>query len=457
MDSILVIFTIVIFALTTLFIMWRPHGINEAIPAMLGAMLLFMIGMVPLDDLYQIFTIVSGPAITIISTIIMCIVLESIGFFRWAAFNIVIRANGSGRRLFFYIILLCFLMTVFFNNDGSILITTPIIIHIVSILKIKKNQKLPYLFGGVFTATAGSLLIGVSNIANLIGLGIVGLDLNQYTHMVFVPSMIGIITLSLLLYLFFNKEIPKKIPTIEAQSINYYMPINFEAKKQFHPLLKSDEADNAIHWSLFQMCIAVVVLIRGSYFILSPLGIQTEWIAIVGAVVLILIRWFKLKEGAGDVIKKAPWHILVFAFGMYVTVYALNNTGITTLLAEVLRGPMSENLMFASFLSGILLTVLSNVMNNLPAVMLGTLMITDMGLDLQTMQVSYIAMIIGSDIGALLTPIGTLATLLWMFVLRRNGIYVSWSQYFKVAIMVIPITLLVTLLSLYVWIELFFL
>jgi arsenical pump membrane protein len=454
MDSILVIFTIVIFALTTLFIMWRPYGINEAIPALTSAILLFIVGVVTLSDIYQTFTIVSGPSITIISTIIMCLVLESIGFFRWAAWNIVIRANGSGSKLFFYIILLCFLMTIFFNNDGSILITTPIIIHIVTLLKLKKNQKLPYLFGGVFIATAGSLLIGVSNIANLIGLGIVELDLNKYTHMVFVPSMIGISTLSLLLYLFFIKEIPKRIPTLKVQSIDYFMTSQIKGHAKFHPLSSEVLTDNPIHWSLFRMGIAVVVLIRGSYFILSPLGIETEWIAIAGAVILILLRWIYLKEGASDIVKKAPWHILVFAFGMYVTVYALNNTGITTFLAKVLHDPMSENLLYATFISGILITFLSNVMNNLPSVMLGTLMISDMGLDIQTMQVSYIAMIIGSDIGALLTPMGTLATLLWMFVLRRSGIYVSWTQYFKVAIMVIPITLLATILSLYLWIEL---
>lgn len=100
---------------------------------------------------------------------------------------------------------------------------------------------------------------------------------------------------------------------------------------------------------------------------------------------------------------------------------------------------------------GIIITIMSNLFNNLPSVMLGTLIIVDMGLDSQTMQVAYLANVIGSDIGALLTPMGTLATLIWMYILRKNGIFLSWGMYIKTVVMVIPIGLFVSLLSLYVW------
>ena len=450
MHDILIIYTFTIFALTTLFIMWRPRGINESIPAISGAILLFVAGVVPFYDIQQIFKLVSGPSITIISTIVMCIVLESIGVFRWAAVNIVNRAKGSGIKLFLYIMILCFLMTIFFNNDGSILITTPIIIHIVTMLHLKPHQKLPYLFAGVFIATSASLPIGVSNIANLIGLKMVGLDLISYTHFAFVPSMIGVITLSLLLYLVFKKDIPQKIATFNDSSIQFLIS-NQTSGTHSHPLSGTRQKPEIINWSLFRVCIIIVVLIRGSYFILPTYGIPIEGIAIAGAVILVVIRWISLKVGVLDVVKKAPWHILVFAFGMYVTVYALNNTGITVFFIELFEDLMKENVVFASFITGILVTVLSNLMNNLPSVMLGTLIITDMGLDLQTLQVSYIAIIIGSDIGALLSPLGTLATLLWMFVLRKNGIRITWSTYFKVALLVIPVTLLVTLIAFNLW------
>lgn len=450
MHEYFIIYTFAIFALTTLFIMWRPWGINEAIPAISGAILLFVAGVVPFSDIIQIFLIVSGPSITIISTIVMCIVLESIGVFRWAAINLVNKSKGSGMRLFLYIMLLCFLMTVFFNNDGSILITTPIIIHVISMLNLKPHQKYPYLFAGVFVATSSSLPVGVSNIANLIGLKMVGLDLISYTHFAFVPSMIGISTLCLLLYLLFKKDIPKKISTFKDYSIELLSSKESQGIPS-HPLSGKPESPKAINWSLFKICILLVILIRGSYFVLPSFGISIEVIAITGAILLITIRWISMNVGVIDVVKKAPWHILVFAFGMYVTVYALNNTGVTTFFIELLKESMTSSLVFASFASGLLISVLSNVMNNLPSVMLGTLLITDMGMDLHTLQVSYISIIIGSDIGALLSPMGTLATLLWMFVLRKNGIHISWGKYFKVALMVIPITLIVTLIALNLW------
>lgn len=103
-----------LFALTVLFIMWRPLGINEAVPSAIAACVIFLFGIVPLADIFNIVNIVSGAAITILSTIVMSIVLESIGFFRWAAMNLALKAKGSGLLLFWYINLLCFLMTLFF-------------------------------------------------------------------------------------------------------------------------------------------------------------------------------------------------------------------------------------------------------------------------------------------------------------------------------------------------------
>lgn len=177
-----------VFAITVIFLMWRPRGINESVPTSAGAVILLAAGVVPLSDLAEIFNIVSGAAVTILSTIVMSLVLDSVGFFRWVAYNLIEKVNGSGRKLYWYVILLCFLMTVFFNNDGSILITTPIIIQICSMLRLKMHQKIPYLLSGALIATASSAPIGVSNLANLIALKIVGLDLNSYTMIMFVPS-----------------------------------------------------------------------------------------------------------------------------------------------------------------------------------------------------------------------------------------------------------------------------
>ncbi|NLI93856.1 MAG: arsenic transporter [Peptococcaceae bacterium] len=483
-----VIYALTVFSLMVLFLIWKPRGINESIPTTISAILIFLAGIVPLSDIFKMLGIVSGASITILSTIVMSIVLGSIGFFRYAALNLVNRANGSGILLFWYIILLCFLMTMFFNNDGSILISTPIIIEIVTLLRLKHHEQFPYLLSGALVATASSAPIAVSNLANLISLKIVGLDLNSYVVMMFVPSMIGITVITLLLYFYFYMDIPKRIPILPVSYVDGKFSVSIphhpgsprpphhaqpprHAHPPRHPIhgshvghpeppnpLYHSIADKANHpieidMFMFKVCITLIILIRASLFIGASYGIPTEWIGTSGALLLIGYRWYQKGVGPYDIVMKTPWHIILFAFSIYVVVYALHNIGLTTLLVGLLRELVSANYLNASIISGGLLTVMSNLFNNLPSVMIGTFTLTEMGLNTPTLQISYLASIIGSDIGSLITPIGTLATLIWMFILRENQIRVTWADYLKITIMVIPIGLLISLLSLYGWVE----
>ncbi|TCP24506.1 arsenite efflux membrane protein ArsB [Scopulibacillus darangshiensis] len=437
--------TITIFLITIFIMIWNPWKINETIPTAIGASLFLLLGIVPLTSILEIFNIVSGASVTILSTIVMSIVLESVGFFRWVAFNLVNRAKGSGVKLFVYVNLLCYLMTMFFNNDGSVLITTPILIKTVNLLNLKPHQKIPFLLSGATIATASSAPIAISNIANLIALKIVGLDINGYVAMMFIPSMIGILVIATLLFLYFKKDIPKRLPNIELDMTNYDNPHSLP-----HPL-SGRPGQIHVDWGMFKICLGVIVIVRGSYFLLTPFGIPIEWIAIIGALVLIGIRWYRNRAGIMDVIKKTPWHILLFAFSMYILVYGLQNIGLTSYLVGFLEGIVQSSRLHAVFIMGGLLTLLSNVFNNLPSVMIGTLTLTKMNLDPHTLQIAYLANILGSDIGSLLTPIGTLATLLWMFILKENHILMSWKKYIKVTIVVIPIGLFISLISLYFW------
>lgn len=431
MISMLSIFTVIVFLVTVGFIIWRPFGMNEAVPASIGATLLLLFGVVPIRDLFQIVGIVTGPSITILSTIVMSIVLESTGFFKWAAYNLVKLANGSGIRLFWYVNLLCFLMTMFFNNDGSILITTPIIIRMLSMVNLRLKQQIPYLLSGALIATASSAPIGISNLANLIALKIVGLDLNTYAMMMFVPSMLGIAVIFYLLLTYFRKQLPKRIQRLDTASI------------QDVPLLNN---------RTFTLYLTLVILIRASYFVIPAYGIDMEWIGIAGAILLISIRWFREKVGPLDLIKKTPWHIFLFALSVYVLVFGLRNIGLTSLFTELLHGPVSSSLFHASMGMGIFTSVMSNLVNNLPSVMMSTVILVDMQLPALNLQTAYLASIIGSDVGSLIFPMGTLASLIWMFILRSNGIAITWKQYLKVTYWVIPLGFLTSLISLYLWV-----
>jgi arsenical pump membrane protein len=141
---------------------------------------------------------------------------------------------------------------------------------------------------------------------------------------------------------------------------------------------------------------------------------------------------------------------------MYVIIYGLHNAGLTAALVSWLEPVVSQHLLYASFAMGGLVSLLSNVFNNHPALMIGTITLTEMGLDPVTLKTIYLANIIGSDIGSLLLPIGTLASLIWMYILRQNKIKVKWKDYLSVSLIVIPLTTVVTLFLLYYWVQLFF-
>ena len=444
-----VIITILAFLLTMVMIFIRPKNMNEAIPATIGAIIVFLSGSVSTLDLIDISSKVTGAAVTIIATIVMAIVLESFGFFRWTAALMLKLSNGSGIRLFWYTLLLCFLMTLFLNNDGSILITTPILILIFKNLGLKNRQKIPFLLSGALIATASSAPIGVSNIVNLIALKIIGMDLYLHTAMMFIPGTMGLLFLSILLFLIFKKEIPKQI-----RLHSYSIPLT--KNNRFHPLQKKTEDFFEQQKKLMIKMLIFVFVVRISLFIASFLDISVSLVAVTGSLVLLLWRWIHLKINPKDVITKIPWHILIFAFGMYVIIIGLHNIGLTNLIVDHFKVIVNDSLFHASVTMGIITSFLSNIFNNHPALMVSTLALTEMGLDPMLMKTVYLANIIGSDIGSLILPIGTLATLLWMDILKKNNIRITWMDYIKVTILVIPPTLIFTLLSLYLWLLLVF-
>ncbi|MFF3103245.1 arsenic transporter [Viridibacillus arvi] len=435
--------TILTFLVTLVFILWRPKGINEAIPATIGAIIVLLSGSVSLTELGIITETISGAAITIMATIVMAIVLESFGFFNWVAEKLAERAKGSGIRLFWYVNLLCFLMTLFFNNDGSILITTPILVMLLNNMGLKNHQKIPYLLSGGLIATASSAPIGVSNIVNLIALKIVHMSLYAHTAMMFVPATLGLLLLVGLLFLRFKKDLPKIVPTkVTGLSLPSYHPLKQNS-------IYSSEKDRS---KFMRNILLFVFAVRISLFVASFFSIPVSVMAVIGSLVLLGWRWAYLKVPPTDMLKKTPWYIIIFAFSMYIIIYGLNNIGLTDWLIDFMRPMVSGSLLHTSVLMGVLLSVLSNIFNNHPALMVGTLTLTSMNLDLLSLKVAYLANVIGSDIGSLLLPMGTLATLMWMHIVRRGKVKITWWQYIKVTIVVIPPTLIFTLVLLYYWV-----
>jgi len=440
-----------VFLTTMLVIFWRPRGLNEAWPAAIGAVIILLAGIVSRADIMDIISKIGGASITIMATIVMAVILESFGFFNWAAARLANLAKGSGYRLYWYIQLLCFLMTLLFNNDGSILITTPILILLLKNLRLKPHQQIPYLLSGALIATASSAPIGVSNIVNLIALNIVHMSLWMHTAMMFVPATLGLLFMSYLMYIVVKKKLPKTLPDSAIDIEESFFT------KNFHPLKTKISIESKQKRTKFMLKVLLFVFImRCLLFVASYINVPIEIVAVLGSVVLLLWRWYHLRTNPVDILKKTPWHILIFAFSMYVIIYGLNNVGLTALLVQWFEPIVNQGLFQASFIMGGLVSVLSNLFNNHPALMIGTITLTEMGLDPITLKTIYLANIIGSDMGSLLLPIGTLASLIWMHILRKSKIKITWKDYLSVTLIVIPISTIVTLTLLYFWVQMVF-
>lgn len=440
-----------VFLCTMIVIFWRPRGLNEAWPASIGAAIILLAGIVSRADIVDIISKIGGASITIMATIVMAVILESFGFFNWAAARLANFAKGSGHRLYWYIQLLCFLMTLLFNNDGSILITTPILILLLKNLRLKPHQQIPYLLSGALIATASSAPIGVSNIVNLIALKIVHMSLWMHTAMMFVPATLGLLFMSYLMYIVVKKKLPITLPDSAIDIEESFFT------KKFHPLKTKISIESKQKRTKFMLKVLLFVFVmRCLLFVASYINVPIEMVAVLGSVVLLIWRWYHLRTNPVDILKKTPWHILIFAFSMYVIIYGLNNVGLTALLVQWFEPIVNQGLLQASFIMGGLVSVLSNIFNNHPALMIGTITLTEMGLDPITLKTIYLANIIGSDMGSLLLPIGTLASLIWMHILRKSKIKITWKDYLSVTLIVIPITTIVTLTLLYFWVQIIF-
>lgn len=416
----------VIFLFTLVLVIWQPRGLGIGWSASLGAGLALLTGVVHLGDIVAVWQIVWNATATFIAVIIISLLLDEAGFFEWAALHVARWGNGHGRRLFTWIILLGAMVAALFANDGAALILTPIVIAMLLALGYSQRSTLAFVMAAGFIADTASLPLIISNLVNIVSADYFNLGFSEYAAVMVPVNLTAIATTLILLHLFFRNDIPAV----------YDLSLLKEPKKAIR-----DARTFKTGW-------LVLTLLLVGFFGLEPLGIPVSLVAAVGALILLTVAKRGHVINTGKVLREAPWQIVIFSLGMYLVVYGLRNAGLTHYLSALLNQLAEQGLWASTLGTGFLAAFLSSVMNNMPTVLVGALSIDGSVATGVIKEAMIYANVIGSDLGPKITPIGSLATLLWLHVLSQKNITITWGYYFRVGIvMTIPV-LFVTLAAL---------
>ena len=410
-----------IFIITLIFVIWQPRDLQIGTTAVVGAIVALLFGVVSFSDVIVVTQIVWDATLSFIGIIILSMVLDEIGFFEWAALKMAKFSKGNGLKMFMYSILLGAIVSALFANDGAALILTPILLAKMRILQLNIKSIVAFLLAGGFISDSASLPLVFSNLTNIVTANYFNIGFSEYIINMAIPYIVSVLASMLFLWIILRKDIPKEVDV---------------------SLLP--EPKSAIkNMTLFYIAWFFLALLLVGYFIGDAFDLPISVFALGGGVLfLVIATLFKTVEPV-QIIKDAPWQVVWFSIGLYIVVYGLKNAGLTDYLTIILKDLSTRGDTIAIVGTGFLSAFLSAIMNNMP-----TVMIMDIALvDIPNKALAY-ANIIGCNLGPKMTPFGSLATLLWLHVLAKKGIKISFAQYSKFGLMITPPVLLIVLLAL---------
>ncbi|BBC03367.1 MULTISPECIES: arsenic transporter [Bradyrhizobium] len=401
--------------LATLAVVARPWNLPEYIWAVTGAVLLIAFNLLPWQDAVAAAAKGSDVYFFLIGMMLLAEVARKEGLFDWLAEHAVRHSRNSASRLFSIVYAVGTLVTIFLSNDATAVVLTP---AVYAATRTAKVEPLPYLFGCAFIANAASFVLPISNPANLVLFGARMPTLLEWLHYFLLPSIAAIAATFIMLRISLRRSLLGGVDERDGEPA----------------VLTRNAAIVAAGIG------ATAVVLLSASAIGLDLGVPTFACGgVVSAIVLLLGRKSPL-----SVARDVSWSVLPLVAGLFILVEGLNRTGVLPELAEQLKRTAVLSPHGTSWGAGIITAIFSNLVNNLP---MGLIAATTT----QAAQASHHitgAVLIGVDLGPNLSVTGSLATILWLIALRREGEHVDALRFLRLGILVMPPALVLSLLAL---------
>jgi len=401
-------------ALATFGVIVRPWNLPEFIWAVAGAALLIVLQLLPWPDALAAGGKGMDVYFFLIGMMLLAEVARQEGLFGWLAAQAVRHSQGSAKRLFLIVYVVGTIVTVLLSNDATAVVLTP---AVYAATRAARVEPLPYLFVCAFIANAASFVLPISNPANLVVFGAQMPQLSEWLHTFALPSIVAIVVTYAVLRLTQRRALEAAVAAVG----------------DIAPLRRGGQL------AALGIAMTAVVLLAASAQG-SDLGLPTF---IAGAIVTTLVLIISRRSPL-PLLKDISWSVLPLVAGLFILVEGLNRTGVLPALAGVLKQASTDSPQLTSWIVGIVAAVASNLVNNLP---MGLIAAT-------TTQIAQVpthvtgATLIGVDLGPNLSVTGSLATILWLIALRREGEHVGALAFLKLGLVVMPPALLLSLLAL---------
>jgi arsenical pump membrane protein len=396
--------TWVIAALATLGVLARPLRTPEALWAVAGAGLMVLLGLISPARAWTGIAKGTDVYLFLAGMMLLSEIARLQGLFDWVAAYAVNHAKGSPRRLFGLVYLVGVATTAVLSNDATAVVLTP---AVFAAARKAGADPLPHLFVCALVANAASFLLPISNPANLVLYASRTPPLGPWLASFLLPSLLAIGATFIALRFVERRRLQSPCAQRVAQP----------------PLTRGGRT------ALIALGLTAVVLIAASA-VGMPLGAPTAAMGVLTAAVVLV----RERTAPWPVLKGVAWSVLVLVAGLFVMVEALDQSGLVALLGRLLQQALAQGAQRAAAISGAVLAVVCNLMNNLPAGLIASSVLKTA----QAPKAVTDALLIGVDLGPNLSITGSLATLLWLRVIRREGEDVDFWRFLKVGTVVMP-------------------